>query len=65
MKLVSQPVQQAAENVVTLKPLLVSLDVTLAELNIKRMACQVEIFDLSYFPISSFRYSLWHFGHML
>ena len=42
MKLVQQPVQQAAENDVTLKPLLVSLDETLAELNYKRMACQVE-----------------------
>ena len=42
MKLVQQPVQQPAENVVMLKPLLEFLDETQAELNIKRMACQVK-----------------------
>ena len=43
MKLVQQPVQQAVENDVMLKLLLVSPDETLTKLNIKRMACQVYI----------------------
>ena len=43
MKLVQQPVQQAVENDVMLKLLLVSPDETLTELNIKRMAYQVNI----------------------
>ena len=66
MKLVSQHVQQAAENDVTLKPLLVSLDETLAELNIKKMACQVGILTYLISPMDhrlwSLRYDPCHIG---
>ena len=43
MKLVQRPVQQAVENDVKLKLPSVSPDETLTKLNIKRMACQVNI----------------------